>query len=59
MSPTRSFIGLEIVGKSLPELKRNPSSHDADTVNRVNQRFGVSSQNVAFGDLNHRKDLFQ
>jgi hypothetical protein len=52
-TPAGRFIRLEIVGEGLLELQRNPTAHDADGVDRVDERFDISVEKVAAHFLNH------
>jgi len=41
LSRTGGLVGLEVLWESLLELQRDASAHDADAIDRVDERLGV------------------
>ncbi len=58
---TTASLGIdpEILGKRLLELKCDPTPHDADAVDCVDQGFGVLSEDIASREANHRRPRHQ
>ncbi len=47
------FVGPEVAGKRPFELEGKSLPHDADAVDRVDQRFGIGLQNIFGHELDH------
>ncbi len=52
-APTSIGIGAEILRKRFLELQGDPSPHDTDAVDRVNQCLGILAKNISCGEADH------
>ena len=48
------FVGFKIRWKIILELKRDTATHDADAVDRIDQRFRIGPQDVSGRKFDHR-----